>query len=102
MDSQTQTNLKGFKMAAKKLEDTKYIKVRVSNRNPDSEEMSTFIGGNNVIINGTSNVKHYTIELDKEVELPEHFVTQLEDRSMVVQDKRKRNKRVKLFVVERV
>ena len=83
------------------LKDTKFVTVTVENRSPESEEKSTFVGGNMVIIDGTPNIKHYTIELGKEVSLPEHFVQQLKDRSHVVQDaKTKKNKLVPLFIVK--
>ncbi len=84
------------------LKDTKFIKVRVSNRNPDSEEKSCFVGGNNVIIDGKSQIKHYTIQLEKTVELPEPFVQQLKDRSMVMKSKDGSTKKIPLFVVEKV
>ncbi len=85
---------------AAKVADTKFIKVKVSNRNPDSEEKSCFVGGNNVIIDGKSQIKHYTIQLDKTVELPESFVQQLKDRSMVIKSKDGSTKKIPLFVVE--
>ncbi len=89
-------------MAAKvaKVTNTKFIKVKVSNRNTEDERGSTWIGGNNVIIDGKPTIKHYRIELDKVVELPESFVDQLKARSTVVQGKNKTTKKIPLFVVE--
>ncbi len=89
-------------MAAVKVKDTPFVKVIVSNRNPESEERSTFVGGNMIIINGVSTIKHYQVQLDKEVELPEPFVKQLKDRAMVGKGKDGKIARVPLFVVEKV
>ncbi len=84
----------------KKLPDTPFIKVVVSNRNPESEERSAFVGGNNVIINGKSEIKHYTIELEKEVSLPDHFVDQLRKRSFVGKAKDGTTSHIPMFVVD--
>ena len=83
------------------VKDTKFVKVVVSNRNPESEERSCFVGGNNIVIDGIKEIKHYTIELDKEVELPEPFVEQLKNRSMVGKGKDGKTAHVKLFIVEK-
>ncbi len=70
-------------MAEKKLVDSKFVKVVVENRNPEAETVSGFVGGNNVIINGESTIKHYRFQLGEEIEIPESFVGQLKNRSMV-------------------
>ena len=88
-------------MAAPK--DTPFIKVIVENRNPEAESQSTFVGGNNVVIKGKKNIKHYRIQLGKEVELPEPFVKQLKDRAHVIKDSKSGKLiNVPLFVIETV
>ena len=84
----------------KKVEDTKFVAVVISNRNPESEERSCFVGGNNIIINGKPTIKHYTVQLNEEVSLPEPFIKQLKERSMVGKGKDGKIARVPLFVVE--
>ncbi len=83
-----------------KLVESKFTKVIVRNRNPEAEAMSTFVGSNNIVINGKKEIKHYRLQLDKEVELPEPCIDQLKTRSMVVKGKDGETKRVPMFLVE--
>ena len=95
---------------AVKIKDTEFVTVIVSHRNPEAEGMSTFVGGNNIVINGKKFIKHYNIELGKEVSIPKPFVKQLENRAQVEVEKNKQGKQIvggkpirrKLFVVEHV
>ena len=85
-----------------KLENTKFIEVVVTNRNTESETRSTFVGGNNIVIDGSKEIKHYTVQLEEKVSLPEPFVKQLEDRAYIIRGKDGKEKSIKIFVVERV
>ena len=89
-------------MAASKVKDTKFVKVIVSNRNPEAENQSTFVGGNNIVVDGVKTIKHYRLQLDKEVELPEPFVEQLKKRSVVGKDKKGNRVNVPMYIVEEV
>ncbi len=89
-------------MSTKKIVDTKFIKVKVSDRNPDTQSQSIFVGGNNVIINGEPTIKHYRIQPDKTVELPASFVDQLKARAQVGKDKAGNRVMVPLYLVEAV
>ena len=86
---------------AEKLVDTKFVEVIVENRDPESEERSCFVGGNNIIIDGKNDVVHYQVQLGEPVKLPEPFIEQLKTRAHIVQDKKTlKNKHVKLYTVE--
>lgn len=87
-------------MAEAKLKDSKFIKVTVSNRNPEADAQSTFVGSNMVVINGKPNIKHYRLKLGEEVELPEICVDQLRSRSMIGKDKKGNRVNVPLYLVE--
>lgn len=89
-------------MAEKKLADTKFIKVKVSNRNPEAEMQSTFVGGNNVVINGKEHIKHYRLQMEQEVMIPESFAAQLDRRSAVAKDKTGNPVKVPMYIVERI
>ncbi len=89
-------------MAEKKLVDSKWIKVVVENRNPEAEAVSGFIGGNGVIINGVSTIKHFRFKLGEEIEIPESFVEQLKNRSMVGKDKQGTRISIPMYLVEKV
>ncbi len=69
---------------------TKFIKVVVNNRNPETESQSGFVGGNNIVMTdgGKGEIKHYRFQVGKEIEIPESFVDQLKNRSHVVKDKK--------------
>lgn len=83
-----------------KFEDSKWIKVKVTSRNPEAEAQSGFVGSNMVVINGKPNIRHYRFQLDKEVELPEICVDQLKRRSMIGKDKKGNRVNVPLYLVE--
>ncbi len=89
-------------MSEVKLKDTKFIKVKVTDRNPDTESQSIFVGGNNVIVNGKPTIKHYRIQPDKVVELPEGFVDQLKARSQVGKAKDGTRISIPMYLVEKV
>ena len=88
-------------MAVKKLVDSKYISVKGSQRNPDDERVSGFVGGV-VIKDGTAGIKHYRFQLDEEISIPEDFVTQLKNRSMVGKAKDGTRAYVPIYLVEKV
>ena len=81
---------------ASKFKNSVFKKVIVSNRNPEDEAKSTFVGSNMVVIDGKPNIKHYRLQLDKEVELPEICIDQLKKRSYVGKD----GKKVPMFILE--
>ncbi len=87
---------------AAKLKDSKWIKVIVSDRNPEAESQSIFVGGNNVVTDGKSEIRHFKVQPDKEVELPVSFVEQLETRARMAQDKEGNKISVPLYLVQRV
>ena len=67
-------------MANTKLKDTEWKKVKVTYRDPENESVAVKVGGNNVVINGKRVLKQYTLEVDKEVELPVTFIKDLKNR----------------------
>ena len=89
-------------MAEKKLVDSKWIKVIVEHRNPETETISSFVGGNGVIINGVSTIKHFRFKIGEEIEIPESFVEQLKNRSMVGKDKQGNRISIPMYLVEKV
>ena len=75
-------------MAEKKIPNTKFQTVIVESANPEAKDNMpvNFVGGNNIIIDGIKEIKHYKFQLGKEISIPEPFVKQLEDRHYVVGD----------------
>ncbi len=75
-------------MAVKKVVDTKFQTIIVESANPEATDNMpvNFVGGNNIIIDGVKEIKHYKFQLGKEISIPEPFVKQLEDRHYVVGD----------------
>ncbi len=88
-------------MAEKKLVNTKFVTVVVTNRNPETETVSGFVGGNNVVIDGKPTIKHYRFQLGEEISIPENFVAQLKNRSQVAKDKKGNRINVPLYLVEK-
>ncbi len=89
-------------MAEKKLVDSKWVKVIVEHRNPETEAISSFVGGNGIIINGKSTIKHFRFKIGEEIEIPESFVDQLKNRSMVGKDKDNNRISIPQYIVREV
>ena len=87
-------------MAATKLKDSVFKKVVISNRNPNEEAMSGFVGSNMVIIDGKPSIKHYRFKLDEEVELPEICIDQLKERSHVGKAKDGTQALIPIYIVK--
>ena len=85
-----------------KLEDSKWIDVIVTYRDPNNETPVVKVGGNNVVIDGKMTIKHYTMQVGEQVTLPECFVKDLEYRSHVIKGRNGLPKKVPILSVEKV
>ncbi len=87
---------------AGKRKDSTFKTVIISNRNPEVETASGFVGSNMVVIDGKPNIKHYRFQLDKEISLPEICIDQLKNRSTVGKGKDGTIVSLPLYIVEYV
>ncbi len=71
-------------MLTVKLVDTDFKKVIIEHANPQTENISGFVGGNDVVVGGKRVIKHYRFKVGKAVELPVTFIKQLEERKVVL------------------
>ncbi len=86
------------------VQDTEYKAVVVTHANPEVETPFCFVGGNDIIENGKHVLKHYRVQMGKQVELPETFIKQLKNRRIVlsVGSSTTKEKSVKLYNIEEV
>ena len=85
-----------------KLADSKYVKVKITFRNPDLERPTISAATNRVIENGNMTLKSYRIKPGAEVELPEPVVDMLSERYYIVKDNRGKEQRLPMYFIERV
>lgn len=86
------------------VKNTPYKKVIIHAANPEATENMpvNFVGGNGIMVDGNSTIKHYKFQLDKEIELPVPFIEQLKNRHYVFGAKDGEVKKVPIYRVEMV
>ncbi len=89
-------------MAQDKIKDTEFKTIVVEHSNPETEAVSGYVGGNNLIINGKRAIKHYRFQIGKEIELPVTFIQDLKNRSMVLKGTGGKPRNVKLYSIAEV
>ena len=87
--------------------DTKFIKVIISERFENKEYAEKPAGfyikqGGVIVENGKNVAKSYTIELNKEVEIPENFAKYISERKALKPNPNMDVEYVKLYNVEKV
>jgi len=94
-------------MASKVKDDTKFVKViiseRLENKEYEGAGNARFIKqGGTIFKDGKVVAKQYTIRLDTEVELPENFIKHIKDRKTIKPNKDMNLEFTPLYIVEKV